>query len=145
MHRLYKLLFILLPVPLAAETSSPALISGNAIRTDLGSQMVQVLGGLGIVLAMVMLLAWVAKRFTHSRMAGTQGLRLLGGISLGSKERIVLVQVGDTQLLVGVAPGRLQTLHVLDEPIQPREADSGNSGFGQKLAQLINQEKGKTE
>lgn len=148
MHRIYTLLFLLLPVPLAAETSSPALVSGSAIRTDLGSQLVQVLGGLGMVLAMVMVLAWVARRFTHSRMAGTQGLRLLGGLSLGAKERIVLVQVGDTQLLVGVAPGRLQTLHVLEEPIQPREAAesvSANSGFGRKLAQLLNQEKGKGE
>ncbi len=148
MHRFYGLFFLLFSFPVAAETSSSPLLSGSAVRTDLGAQLVQVLGGLGMVLAMVMLLAWLAKRFTHSRMVGTRGLRLLGGISLGAKERIVLVQAGDTQLLVGVAPGRLQTLHVLEKPIQPQEAaetDSADNGFGQKLAKLLNQDKGKAE
>ncbi|WP_456415172.1 flagellar biosynthetic protein FliO [Thiolapillus sp.] len=147
--RPYRLLFLLSPFPAAAETPSPALISGSAVRTDLGAQMVQVLGGLGMVLAMVLLLAWLAKRFAHSRMTGTQGLRLLGGLSLGAKERIVLVQVGDTQLLVGVAPGRLQTLHVLEEPIPSRESSaeevSASSGFGRKLSQLLDEKKGKNE
>ena len=148
MSGFYRLCYLLLlPLPVAAAPSPEvASISGNAIRTDLGAQLVQVLGGLGVVLAMVMVLAWLAKRVTHSRMSGTHGLRLLGGLSVGAKERIVLVQVGDTQLLVGVAPGSLQTLHVLDEPIQVQEktdALAGDNGFGQKLAKLLNQEKGK--
>jgi flagellar protein FliO/FliZ len=148
MSGFYRLFFlVLLPLPVVAEPSSEvASLSGSAIRADLGAQLVQVLGGLGVVLAMVMVLAWLAKRVTHSRMSGTHGLRLLGGLSVGAKERIVLVQAGDTQMLIGVAPGRLQTLHVLDEPIQVQEkADTlaGDNGFGQKLAKLLNQEKGK--
>lgn len=140
---------MLLPLTVVAEPASEVTsISGSAIRADLGTQLVQVLGGLGVVLAMVMVLAWLAKRVTHSRMSGTQGLCLLGGLSLGAKERIVLVQAGDTQLLIGVAPGRLQTLHVLDEPIQLQEnADvvAGGNGFAQKLAKLLNQQKVKGE
>ncbi len=37
-----------------------------------------------------------------------------------SEERVVLVQVGKQQLLIGVAPGRVSTLHVLDEPVTPQ-------------------------
>lgn len=137
-------LFFLFLFPLAASADSS--VSGGAMRPALGEQLVQVLGGLGIVLAMVMLLAWLAKRFNRSHLSGSHGMRLLGGISLGAKERIVLVQVGDTQLLVGVAPGQLQTLHVLDEPIQsPEKAATPSAGnsFSHKLAKLINQQKAK--
>ncbi|WP_456406895.1 flagellar biosynthetic protein FliO [Thiolapillus sp.] len=133
------LILLLMPLPVAAETTA----SGSSMRADLGEQLVQVLGGLGIVLAMVMLLAWLAKRFSHSRLSGAHGMRLLGGLSLGAKERIVLVQVGDKQLLLGVAPGQLQTLHVLEQPIQLPEkpaAVSDNHSFANKLAKLLNQQ-----
>lgn len=141
----YRLCYLLLlPLPVAAEPASEvASLGASAMRPDLGTQLVQVLGGLGVVLAMVMVLAWLAKRVTHSRMSGTHGLRLLGGLSVGAKERIILVQAGDTQLLIGVAPGSLQTLHVLDEPIQVQEktdAVASDNGFGQKLAKLLNQQ-----
>ena len=59
----------------------------------------------------------------------------MGGISLGGKERIVLVQVGEQQLLVGVAPGSLRTLHVLDQPLEGAMTDAG--GFGEKISELL--------
>src|SRR5581483_10684569 len=45
-------------------------------------------------------------------------LDVLADIPLGQKERAVLLKVGQTQILVGVAPGRVNTLHVLAEPIE---------------------------
>ncbi len=72
---------------------------------------------LGVVLGAIVLTTWFMRRF--ARLGGTMGgaLRVLGGVSLGARERIVLVQVGDQQLLLGVAPGRIQTLHVLERPL----------------------------
>jgi flagellar protein FliO/FliZ len=43
---------------------------------------------------------------------------VLAELPLGQKERAVLVRCGATQLLLGVAPGRVSTLHVLAEPIE---------------------------
>ncbi|MEG7523045.1 MAG: flagellar biosynthetic protein FliO [Chromatiales bacterium] len=40
---------------------------------------------------------------------------VLGGTSVGPRERVVVVKVDDIRLLLGVAPGRVQTLHVLDQ------------------------------
>ncbi|HEC06764.1 MAG TPA: flagellar biosynthetic protein FliO [Thiolapillus brandeum] len=139
------LLSLLLIAPVAGSATAADPLSGTSLRTDLGAQLVQVLGGLGVVLAMVLLLAWLTKRFSQSRLSGAHGLRLLGGISLGAKERIVLVQAGDVQLLVGVAPGRLQTLHVLEEPIQLQDSKEAadDEGFGQKLGKLLEQTRGK--
>jgi flagellar biogenesis protein FliO len=44
-------------------------------------------------------------------------IEIVADISLGQKERAVLVQVGEQQILLGVAPGRVNTLHVLAEPV----------------------------
>jgi len=63
------------------------------------------------------------------------GVRLLGGISVGHRERVVLIQVGEQQLLVGVAPGRVNTLHVLEKPITLERQTEG--GFAERLASAM--------
>ncbi len=104
---------------------------------DVGQQLVQVLGSLGVVLVLVLVLAWLAKRLSRSRTIQTRGLRLIGGVSLGAKERVVLIQVGDRQLLVGVAPGFLQTLHVLEQPLTGEARTM--PGFPEKVSELLDQ------
>ena len=58
-------------------------------------------------------LAWFAKRvrggFTRG---GGARIQVLGAQALGPKERAVLVRVGDTDILVGVAANSVNTLHV---------------------------------
>jgi flagellar protein FliO/FliZ len=49
--------------------------------------------------------------------AARGALDVIADLPLGPKERAVLVRVGKTQLLIGVAPGRVTTLHVLAEPV----------------------------
>jgi len=92
-------------------------------------QWLQAALGLAAVLLLVFLLAWAWRRLTgHLTVAGGS-LRVLGGLSLGARERLVLVQVGKRQLLLGVAPGRVQTVHVLEEPL-PLEAPARGDGAG---------------
>ena len=87
---------------------TPGLETGQLLRVTLG--LVAVL--ISIVVAGRLLRAM--NRF----QTGTHGqFKLLSAISLGPRERIVLLQVGQTQLLVSIVPGRIQTLHVLDRPI----------------------------
>ena len=57
---------------------------------------------------------------------GSGPIEIIADVSLGAKERAVLVQVGGKQLLLGVAPGRVNTLHVLDEPV----ATGDGYGYG---------------
>ena len=79
--------------------------------------LVRVTMSLIVVLAAIVLTTWLLRRFT--KLGGTMGgaLQVLGGISLGARERIVLVQVGERQILLGIAPGQIQTLHVLEKPL----------------------------
>jgi flagellar protein FliO/FliZ len=61
-------------------------------------------------------------------MSSKGEIAILSGVSLGPRERAVLLRVGNTRLLVGVAPGRVQTLHVLDDVDTQRETSERFSG-----------------
>ena len=93
--------------------------SGSALPAG---SMFQVVIGLALVLALVGGCAWVLKRFSSLPGMRSGLLRILGGIAVGQRERIVLVEVGDTWLVVGVAPGQVRTLHSM-----PREASLATS------------------
>lgn len=98
--------------------------------------------GMLLVLGLIVAIAWVLKRSGRFQMAAGGGLRVLGGLSMGTRERVVLLQVGETQLLVGVAPGRIQTLHVLDKPLESmHDAASAVPGFADQLGRFLNKEK----
>jgi flagellar protein FliO/FliZ len=81
-------------------------------------------GGLGqvtlallLVLGAVFAVAWLVKRVRGLGNRVGDAIDVIADIPLGQKERAVLLKVGQTQSLVGVAPGRVNTLHVLTEPI----------------------------
>jgi flagellar protein FliO/FliZ len=96
--------------------------------------------GLVMVLALFFLCIWGLRKLGGFNTSGAGKLRLLGGLSLGMRERVVLLQAGKKQLLLGVTPGRIQTLLVLEGEdclYQDEPADAAESGFAQKLAQLV--------
>jgi flagellar protein FliO/FliZ len=76
-------------------------------------QLIQTAGGLLLVLVLIIGLAWAIRRFGRLPSGAKGQLEILGGLSLGARERVVLLKVADTRLLIGVAPGRVQTLHIL--------------------------------
>lgn len=104
------------------------------------SSIVNMLMGLGLVLLIIFVMAWVVKRMGGMQISGTQRLRMLGGLSLGAREKIVLIQVENKRLVVGVAQGQVNTLHVLDGEYENAEVDENklNSDFREKLVQAIN-------
>jgi len=116
----------------AASTTTPA--SGTDPMAV--SNLWQLTLGMVVVLAVMLGLAWILKRTGKFQMAAGGGLKILGGLSIGSRERVVLLQVGETQLLVGVAPGQVQALHVLDQPLETQAQPDG-SGFADQLGRMM--------
>jgi len=83
------------------------------------------IGGLGevafallLVLAAIFVIAWLLRRMriVGSRVGGA--IDVLANVQLGQKERAVLLKVGSTQILLGVTPNQVNTLHVLTEPLE---------------------------
>jgi flagellar protein FliO/FliZ len=98
----------------------------------------QVLLGLAVVLGLIFGAAWFLRRLGGLPLAGSQTIQVLGGTSVGPRERVVLVQVGETQILLGVAPGRVQALHVLERPLAaPAVAGDGAESFAGRLSALL--------
>jgi flagellar protein FliO/FliZ len=93
----------------AAETNTSAL--GKAVPVIGWGQW---LGALSAVVLALLLFAWLLRHFHALPGVGHGELRVLGGIALGAREKVVLLQAGRKQLVLGVAPGRVETLCVLE-------------------------------
>lgn len=88
-----------------------------------------------VVIALILALAWLAKRMPvlGGGAGSNPALRIVGSLALGPRERVVVLAVGDTQLLIGVGVGGTRTLHTLTEPLaSPAHAAPA---FAQLLAQ----------
>jgi len=104
----------------AAPQTAPAAHAGAL--SGLG----EVTLALALVLGAVFVLAWALKRVRGLGARAGGSLDVLAQVPLGQKERAVLIKVGATQILLGVAPGRVNTLYVLPEPLDlSRTAPSG--------------------
>lgn len=110
------LLFMPLQLPVFSALAQEKAPVGSLSASPLGSGAVlETAGGLLLILLLILGLGWLLRRFGRLPGAGKGGISVIGGVSLGPRERAVLIEVGATRLLVGVAPGRVQTLHVLDD------------------------------
>jgi flagellar protein FliO/FliZ len=106
------------PLLLMAEAIGAASGEGSArlVESPLSTaNLLNTAFGLAIVLGLMLALAWVVRRYVQVPGAGKGQIQVLGGVSLGSREKAVLVHVEGRRLLLGVAPGRVQTLLVLDD------------------------------
>jgi len=77
----------------------------------------QVTLALAAVLVAIFALAWLLRR-VRAVAGRADALAVLAEVRVGPKERAVLIRVGSSQLLVGVAPGQVSTLHVLEQPVE---------------------------
>lgn len=120
-----------------ASRSASTALSADPMSS---SYLIQLIAGLFVVLISIVVLAWIAKKVNRFRFIADDSLKIIGGLSMGARERVVLMQVGDSQLLIGIAPGRINTLHVLDTPIRTTDMQSGESSgrtFSNKLKAMM--------
>lgn len=96
----------------AEEAARPAFVPAPPSTISSGS-IVQVIFSLLLVLAAILLVAWLLKRMNVAQKGNANLLKVIGGVSIGQRERVVLLEVEDTWLVVGVGPGQIRTLHTL--------------------------------
>jgi flagellar protein FliO/FliZ len=102
----------------------------------------QVLVALLFVVMLIIVTAWFFRRFSGVTFSRNGALKLLAGISVGQRERIVLVQAGEVQLLLGVSPGNVRTLHVFEKPVLlDSNPEKGAERFAERLMSAMNSSK----
>lgn len=101
------------------------------------SQALNVSLGLIFILLLIFSMAWFMRKMGYSNISGQGNLKILATLNLGQKEKIALVQVGKQQLLVGVTASQINTLHVLDEPVESIDEAVPEQGFAKKLSESL--------
>lgn len=123
-----------------AATNEHAIQQGPMITEPIGlGNFLQMFLGLGVVIIIIFSMAWLIRRMGRFQATVDGSLKILGALCITQRERIVLVQIGETQLLLGVAPGQIRTLHVLDRPIFVSKDNTVNmsTSFAQRLYILL--------
>lgn len=98
----------------AAVPGSGTLAASDTTAGAAG--MLQMLPGLALVLLLIVALAWLAKRGGVGRGAPGGHLRIIAERAVGSRERVVVVEVGGQWLVLGVAPGQVRSLSQMARP-----------------------------
>ncbi len=97
---------------------------------------------LGLIMVLLIFFAcvWFMRKMGALPINSKQSMRVIGGVSLGMREKLIVVQVGEKQLVLGVTPGRIDKLLLLEGNEQIFKAQSGTEGegdFSSKLKQLM--------
>lgn len=115
---------------MAETTTTPGVSVGTYVQAMLA---------LGLIVSLLLGTAWLARKVSGGKGFGQAGMRIVGGVALGPRERIVLVEVGDTWLVVGIVPGQIRTLHTLPkgEVLPDGHSPANDKTFAQWLKQIV--------
>ena len=128
--RFSLLAFLCAPLLAIAQTTTRPAFTPPPAAVSSGN-VLQVIFSLLLVLGAVVLVAWILKRINMPQQGAGSMLKVISGVAVGQRERIVLVEVNDTWLVVGVAPGQVRTLHSMPKaslPIPQGEISTGMDG-----------------
>ena len=142
-RRLLPLSTALFSLAVLAEEQAATMPSATDPEFFSGAYLIQVFFSLLLVIGLMFGVLWGLRRFNGvSRGVGSQ-LQVLASVGLGQREKAVLLAAGDRQILIGVAPGEVRTLHVFDEPIQPPVSEPGTEKSEVTFGEVWKQAMGK--
>ncbi len=101
-------------------------------------QLMKVSFALVLVLALIYGIAWFFKRNHGLKNLVGLPIKTLAMAPMGVKEKIVLIEIGDKQILLGMTPNSIQTLATFDEPILQAPVDK-QSIFARKMKDIMAQ------
>ena len=136
MFRFIPLLFCL-PTLASAQTDAGETLPRTGDLFSL-SYLGQVALSLALVIALLVGALWVIRRMNGVGTAVGGQMRVVSSMGLGQRERAVLVNVGGQHILLGVAPGRVATLHVFDEaPVADDEPPAPQVSFSEVWSNVM--------
>ncbi|NOV32227.1 flagellar biosynthetic protein FliO [Methylomonas sp. ZR1] len=128
---------LIAPVAWADEA---ATLPRQTAKVVTSGDVAQWLLALILVLALFFLSVWLLRKSGSLAFVGKSQLAVLAGLSLGMREKLVLVKVGEKQLLLGVSSGRIDKLLELegDQRLFMNSADGQETSvFAKKLLQVM--------
>ena len=153
--RLIAILCMLLTVPALANASSASNTIGTPLASTVSAAsapafaaasgagvagspswgaggLLQAAFGLIVVLALIFLCAWVARRLGMQRQGNGSLLKVVSSTMVGQRERVVIVEVAGTWVILGVTPGRINALHTMSAEATTESVVSAGSALSNK-------------
>lgn len=125
-------LLVLVAPALAQETASTETPTSPIRSPDTLGTIVSLGLGLVAVIAVIYGCAWIIRRMNGMTGMNNNAIKVVSVMAIGTRERIALIEVGGQQILLGVTPSAIRTLHVFDEPV----VDAGNASSGEFARRL---------
>lgn len=124
------------PLLKGSATSSPVMLSGSSMLTEMSSTLFLGIGGLLLTL-------WLVRRFLPKRYLATRSsaIKVIDNYSLGSKAKITIIEVESQALVLGVTEENITLLHKMPAKTletEPDEPTAGPSAFGQLMKTMLN-------
>lgn len=102
-----------------------------------GSELISLASSLVIIIVVIVALGWLYSRSRSLGGANDDVINIVASRALGTRERLLLVEVADQQLLVGMTATQVQTLHVFDKPVATSAVSRPAAGFASRLKAAI--------
>lgn len=100
------------------------------VRSFAAAGLLQAGLGLAVVIGLIFMFAWVARRFGLQQSGSGRLLKVVSSTMVGQRERVVVVEIGDSWLVLGVAAGQVRALHTMPAEKLPEVQAPVFSGFG---------------
>lgn len=126
-------------LPLLAHSSASAPATA---QISYAGSMIQVIFALGLVLALIIAAAWLVRRFSLLPRAAGGQLRVVSGLMVGQRERVVIVEVRDQWLVLGVTSQHVNLLSMLQKPADAQAAQADLPPFADWLSRALQKRTG---
>lgn len=106
---------------ISALLLAPPALSADTLPDvgQAGSGLLQVLLSLAVVIGLLWGSLYLLRHLQAARANPAGGLKVIAATAVGQRERVVVVEIGDQWLVVGVAPGRVNALTTLPRQASP--------------------------
>lgn len=127
----------------AVPASVHAPLSSGTAGLDGMAALGKVAFALLVIMAVIFACVWLLRRFGMGRGAPGRHLKVVAGRALGHREKVVIIEVEDTWLVLGVTPGQVNKLHELPArsapATPPPPTPEGGTGFAKRFAEALRQ------
>lgn len=137
LNRYWTLSGLIFPFHVLAETGKPSYVPPPAVIST--ESTLQMMGGLILVLAIIGGITWLLKRFALIPTTATGTLKVVAATGVGQRERVVVVEIDNTWLVLGVAPGRVNKLHTMSKPALDTTDKTQNDPSTEAFAAQLNE------
>jgi flagellar protein FliO/FliZ len=131
------LLILIFPFTVWAETGKPSYAPPPSVIST--ENTLQMMGGLLLVLAIIGSITWLLKRFSLISTTAAGVVKVVAATGVGQRERVIIVEIDNTWLVLGVAPGRVNKLHTMNKPLTDTVSTTPDNPPVETFATQLNQ------